>query len=695
MTKGEAKERLKVLRDAVNHHRYLYHVLDKPELSDAALDSLKKELADLETQFPDLITPDSPTQRVGGKPLDAFKKVKHEKPMISFNDAFSREDMEDWISRVGNYLKEDVSDISFYTELKIDGLAIELVYVGGIFVQGSTRGDGLIGEDVTQNLRTIEAIPLNIFPEDQVAANLKKSGLAISRFNLSPKRLVVRGEVFLGTKDFHTINKEQAEKGLKLYANPRNVAAGSVRQLDPAVTTARRLDSFQYALVTDLGQKTHEEEHFLLAAFGFKINHHNKLLHGLAEVFEFRDHWEYAREKIDYEIDGIVVLANDNALFDRAGVIGKAPRAGIAYKFPAREATTVVEDILVQVGRTGVLTPVAAMKPVLVGGTTVSRATLHNADEIERLGLKIGDTVVLSRAGDVIPKITKVLPELRTGKEKKFVMPAKCPVDGSPVVRDGVAYRCSSPVCGAKHKESIYHFVSRSAFDIRGLGPQIIDRFLDEGLITDPADLFILKKGDIETLERFGEKSAENIVREIEQHKIVALPRFIYALGVLHVGEETGRLLAKEVTVRTDGISRPAELLHEIASWSLEDLQQIPDVGPAVSQSIFDWFREKRNVELTKKLDHVGIRFEPMEAVLVKGGGKLDGQTFVLTGSLSSLSRDEAKEKIRLLGGEVTDSVSKKTSYVVVGEEPGSKYDKAKKLGVTILDEAAFLKLIG
>lgn len=694
MTKREAEARLKVLRDMVNHHRYLYHVLDKPELSDAALDSLKKELEELEHAFPDLITPDSPSQRVGGSPLSSFKKVKHDKPMLSFTDAFSREDMEDWISRLGNYVKQDVSDISFYTELKIDGLAIELVYEDGLFVQGSTRGDGQVGEDVTQNLRTIEAIPLRILPFAEAAKNLAASGLDVARFNLAPKRLVVRGEVFLGTKDFLAINKEQEKKGLKLYANPRNVAAGSVRQLDPTVTTARRLDSFQYSLVTDIGQATHEEEHALLMAFGFKINHHNKLLHGLQEVFAFRDYWEKHREKIDYEIDGIVVLANDNALFDRAGVIGKAPRAGIAYKFAAREATTIVEDILVQVGRTGVLTPVAAMRPVFVGGTTVSRATLHNADEIDRLGLKIGDTVIVSRAGDVIPKIIKVLPELRTGKEKKFVMPTVCPADGSPVVRDGVAYRCSSPTCGAKHKESIYHFVSRSAFDMRGLGPQIIDRFLDEGLIADPADLFLLKKGDIETLERFGEKSAENIISEIERHKTVSLPRFIYSLGILHVGEETARVLAKELALRAKSVVRPNDVQKHMGSWSLDDFQQVPDIGPAVSQSIFDWLREARNMALLAKLDHAGIRLEPMEAVLVTGDGPLQGKTFVLTGSLSSLSRDEAKEKIRLLGGEVTDSVSKKTSYVVVGEDPGSKHEKAKKLGVPILDEAGFLKLV-
>jgi DNA ligase (NAD+) len=698
MTKREAEARVKTLREAVNHHRYLYHVLDKQEISDAALDSLKKELFDLEAEFPELITPDSPTQRIGGAPLPAFVKVKHEKAMTSFNDAFSAEDMTSWIERVKNFLRlsdAEASNAAFYSELKIDGLAIELIYENGVFAQGSTRGDGMIGEDVTQNLKTVEAIPLALLSRAEAEKNARELGMDIKRFDFAPKRLIVRGEVFLGKKDFAAINREQEKKGLKLYANPRNVAAGSVRQLDPQVTAARKLDSFQYSLITDLGQTTHEEEHLILQSLGFKINTHNKLLHGLDEVQKFRDHWEKHRDELSYEVDGIVVLMNDNATFARAGVIGKAPRAGIAYKFAPREATTIVEDIIVQVGRTGTLTPVAVMKPVGVGGTTVSRATLHNADEIERLGLKIGDTVVITRAGDVIPQVTKVLTELRTGKEKAFKMPSVCPVDGSPVKRDGVAYRCSSPNCGAKHKESLYHFVSRAAFDIRGLGPQIIDRFLDEGLIADAADLFVLKLGDVAVLERFGEKSAENIIREIASHKSVALNRFIYSLGIIHVGEETARVLAKEILKRAGSakhIARPSALLKIMQSLSLEELQEISDIGPAVSESIHGWFKEKRNIKLLEKFDEVGI--ELTNEGVVAASAKLEGKTFVLTGSLEKMSRDEAKEKIRALGGEASESVSVKTSYVVAGEAAGSKYDKAKKLGVPILTEGEFLKMI-
>ena len=555
MTKDQAKTRIEKLKKEINTYRYQYHVLDRSEISDAALDSLKKELFDLETQFPEFVTPDSPTQRVAGKPLKEFKKVRHGERMTSFNDAFSEEDMRDWFTRLENYLGHPLRPASvhgvpaplFYCELKIDGLAIELEYEDGVFIRGSTRGDGMIGEDVTQNLRTVEAIPLHLASPEEVAMNLKKLGLRADDYNLAPKSLIVRGEVFLTKREFAKMNYEAERTGGKPYANPRNVAAGLIRQLDPAVTASRHLDSFQYEIVTDLGPKTHEEKHQLLAAMGFKTNPHNEHAHSLAEVFAFREKWgePVRREKIDYEYDGTVVLANDNATFAAAGIIGKAPRAGIAYKFSPREATTVVEEIKVQVGRTGALTPVAVMRPVNVGGITITHASLHNADEIERLGLKIGDTVIIQRAGDVIPQITKVLPHLRTGHEKAFHMPTRCPVDGSPVVRDGVIARCSSRTCAAQHREALYHFVSRAAFNIEGLGPKIIDKFLDEGLISDAADIFELQKGDIASLERFGEKSAENIVSEVAEKKHVTLPRFLYALGILHVGEETAITLAK------------------------------------------------------------------------------------------------------------------------------------------------------
>lgn len=537
MLKSEARTRIEHLKKLITKYRHSRLVLNKELISPDAEDALKKELFDLEAAFPDLITSDSPTQRVGGAPLKEFIKVRHAERMTSFNDAFSEEDMHAWLKRVEDYLGSEIgkkassrdsratsheprfATSDFYCELKIDGLAVELEYENGIFVRGSTRGDGLIGEDITQNLRTIEAIPLSLLGPDEVKINLKKESLNPETYTLNPTRLVIRGEVFLTKKEFAKINKEQERKGAKTYANPRNVAAGSVRQLDPKITASRRLDSFQYDIVTNLGQTSHEEEHLLLSAFGFKINANNKAAENLKQVFEFRDYWAKHREKLDYEIDGVVVIVNNNKIFEQAGIIGKAPRAAMAYKFSPREATTIVEDIKVQVGRTGALTPVAVMRPVNVGGVTITHASLHNADEIGRLGLKIGDTVIVSRAGDVIPQITKVLPELRTGKEKTFKMPERCPVDGSKVVHDGAIDRCSSKMCAAQHRETLYHLVSRGAFNIEGLGPKIIDKFLDEGLISDAADIFTLQKGDIAALARFGEKSAENIVNEIAEKK--------------------------------------------------------------------------------------------------------------------------------------------------------------------------------
>ena len=681
MNKTEAKERIKNLKHEIDRYRYAYHVLDKPLISDEALDSLKKELFDLETAYPEFITPDSPTQRVAGKPLPEFVKVKHDAPMLSFNDAFSEKDMADWFIRFENYLGHKYNERpshGFYCELKIDGLAIELVYENGVLIQGSTRGDGLIGEDVTQNLKTIEAIPLR---------------LQATSYKL-PVRLVVRGEVYLSLKEFERINKEQIKLGEKAYANPRNVAAGSIRQLDPKIAASRKLNSFAYHIVTDLGQKTHEDEHKILHELGFRLNPHCKQVGSLKDVFEFHDYWEKAREKIDYEIDGVVIIVNDNKLNEDAGVIGKAPRAAIAYKFSPKEATTVVEGIKIQVGRTGALTPVANLRPVGVGGITITHATLHNYDEIKRLGLKIGDTVVVSRAGDVIPKVTKVLAGLRTGKEKEFKMPRKCPVDESEVVADGVIYKCSNKNCGARLRENLYHFAGRSAYNIDGLGPKIIDRFLDEGLISDAADLFLLKTDDINSLERFGEKSAENIVSELSVKRIVTISRFIYALGILHIGEETARLLARQVNAKVKSEKlKVKSFIQTMQSLSIEDLQTLQDIGPKVAQSIYDWFNDKRNIDFLQKLEKVGVEIETEKTPAVKNA-KIAGKKFVLTGSLETMSRDQAKDKIRALGGETSEAVTKQTHYVVAGTEPGSKLEKAQKLGVKVLDEKEFLELI-
>ncbi len=678
MDKKQAKERIEHLKKTIDHHRYLYHVLDRQEISDAALDSLKKELFDLEQQYPDLITFDSPTQRVGGKPLEKFKKIHHEKPMISFNDAFSEEDMKDWVERVENYLKHPIQKDSasdpFYCELKIDGLAIELIYEDGVLIQGSTRGDGMIGEDITQNLKTIDAIPLKLENRNQ---------------KIEKGRLIVRGEVFLNKKEFERINKEQERKGGKTFANPRNMAAGSVRQLNSKITASRKLDSFIYDIVSEYSPllNTHEEKHKILKDFGFKINPNNKSAKSLEEVFEFRNYWEKHRKKLPYEIDGIVVLINDNKIFEKAGIVGKAPRAGMAYKFSPQEATTIVEDIKIQVGRTGTLTPVAVLRPVNVGGTTISHATLHNFDQIKRLDLKIGDTVIISRAGDVIPQITEVLKDLRTGKEKDLKIPSLCPIDNSKITHEGAIYRCSNPKCGGRNRESLKHFVSRAAFNIEGLGEKIIDRFLDEGLISDASDIFELKKGDIVSLERFGEKSAENIINEIQNKKTITLTRFIYSLGILHIGEETANLLAQNT-----GETNISGVIKHVSHLSQDDLQTISDVGPKVSESIYKWFHNNKNIEFLKKLEKAGVKIKNEKQEVINN--KLKNKTFVLTGSLETISREQAKEKIRELGGNVSESVNKKTDYVIVGNKPGSKYERAKKLGVKTINEQEFLKKI-
>ncbi len=662
MEKEEVKNRIKKLKEVINHHRYLYHVLDKQEISDAAIDSLKKELFDLEQKFPDLVTPDSPTQRVGGKPLKEFKKIKHQQRMLSFNDAFSKEDMEDWQERFIKLLNEkEKQGINFYCELKIDGLAIELIYENGFLQTGSTRGDGNVGEDITQNLKTVEAIPLQIE---------------------NKKELIVRGEVFITKKEFERINKEQREKGLAVYANPRNIAAGSVRQLDPKITAGRKLDSFAYDLLTSFGETTHEGKHRTLKELGFKTNGHNKYCKSLEEVFQFREHWMKERERLNYEIDGVVVIINNNEIFEKLGVVGKAPRGAIAYKFPQAQATTKVLDIKIQVGRTGAMTPVAILEPVQVTGITITRATLHNEDEIKRLGLKIGDTVIVGRAGDVIPDIARVLTELRTGHEKNFKMPEKCPSCGTGLVRlEGeVVSRCPNKNCFAQKRRNFYHFVSRTAFNIDGLGPKIIDRLLDEGLVQDPSDLFELKEGDVKNLERFAEKSAENLIKSIQDKREITLAKFIYALGIRNVGEETAIDLAKYFAS-----------IKKIKEAELEEFDKILDIGPVVSKSIFEWFQNKDNLKFLERLQ----KFVKVQSSNFKAqNGKLSGLSFVLTGSLKTMARDEAKQKIREFGGEISESVSSKTSYVIVGSEPGSKVKKAGKLGVKILSEKQFLEII-
>jgi len=682
MKKKQAEERIEKLKKIINHHRYIYHVLDKQEISDSALDSLKKELFDLEQKFPDLIAKDSPTQRIGGKPLRKFEKVEHILPMISLNDAFSRSDLDDWLERISKLLAEqEVSELDFYCELKIDGLAIELVYEKGILKTGSTRGNGKIGEDVTQNLKTVEAIPLKLREKSQIIGGLKKEKAsrdiirAVEKYDFE-KPIIVRGEVFISKKDFENVNKNQKKNNLPLYANPRNLAAGSVRQLDPKITALRRLDSFAYELITDFGQRTHQEKHEILKALGLKTNKHNRFCKDLKEVINFHEHSRKIREGLSYEIDGIVVIVNSNKIFEKLGVAGKAPRGAIAFKFPLKQSATVVEDIKVQVGRTGALTPVAVLKPVQVSGVTISRATLHNEGEIKKLDLKIGDTVIVGRAGDVIPDIIKVLPEMRTGKEKEFKMPDSCPVCGSKIEKkpSEAIFYCKNPECFAQKREYFYHFVSKAAFDITGLGPKIIDKLIDEGLISDPSDLFDLEEGDIFSLERFAEKSSQNLISSIRRKKEISLPRFIYGLGIRNVGEQT----SIDLSERFSGPSASGwQAVENLKQAGLEDLERVKDIGPIVAKSIHDWFSQKRNKEFLGRLKKAGVKIAVYQKQKSKSQ-KLKGLTFVFTGEMKSMAREEAKAKVRDLGADVSESVSKKIDFLVAGKNPGSKYKKAK-----------------
>jgi len=701
MKKAEVEKRIEKLKKLINHYRYLYHVKDSQEFSPEALDSLKKELFDLEQSFPDLVTPNSPTQRIGGQPLDKFSKIKHIEPMLSLNDAFSEEDITDWLARNLKLLPGLKTKLEFYCEPKLDGLAIELVYSaerytghsarygpgkqGGILLKtGSTRGNGLIGEDITMNLKTIEAIPLQLREVEEIIKDLKKEGLFAIAENIKNKglnNLVVRGEAIISNREFLKINKNQVKQGLTVYANPRNLAAGSVRQLDPKVAASRNLEADIYDLVTDLGQQSHEQEHQLLQILGFKNNNkYSRLCSDLNQVFVFRNYWLKNRQTLPYEIDGIVVSINDNKIFKKLGVVGKAPRGAIAFKFPLKQATTIVEDVKLQVGRTGAITPVAVLKPVKLAGVVISRATLHNQDEIERLGLKIGDTVIVGRAGDVIPDIIRVLPELRTGREKKFIWPKDCPSCGASLLRPAgeVVSRCPNKDCFARTQKAFYHFVSKSAFNIEGLGPKIIDRLLAENLIKDPSDLFLLEPGDLIVLERFGEKSADNLISAIRDKKKISFSRFIFSLGIRNVGEVASQDLAFHF-----------KNLDNLKKATLEDFKVIKNIGPIAAQAISDFFKNKKNSKFIENLIKAGIKIENQSQ-----SQQLAGLKFVITGSLKTITRNQAKEKIFSLGGQVSETVSLKTDFVIIGLNPGSKFGKAKKLKVKTISEAEFIKMI-
>ncbi|MBU0732346.1 NAD-dependent DNA ligase LigA [Patescibacteria group bacterium] len=663
MDKAATVARINKLKDEIAHHRYLYHVQDTQEISDAALDSLKHELSELESQHPDLITPDSPTQRVSGQALDKFNKIKHEVRMLSFGDVFSLEELEEWQKRIKKLAPTD--NFEYFTELKFDGLAVSLIYEDDHLKVGSTRGDGQVGEEVTQNLKTIDSIPLK----------LRKN-------KYKGQKIEVRGEVIMEKKIFEKINLEQKKKGEPEYANPRNIAAGSIRQLDSKIAAARELEFMAYDLVTDLGEADHEEKHNILNDLGFKTDKYARTCQNLNEVERFKEDSMKIRDKLAYWIDGIVIQVNNNKLYKKLGIVGKAPRAAIAYKFPAEQATTIVEDIQVQVGRTGALTPVAHLKPVKVAGTTVSRATLHNEDEIKRLGLKIGDTVIVEKAGDIIPDVVEVLMKLRPKNAKSFHFPAKCPACGSVVARKKgeAAHYCTNPNCFAQEKLRIYHFISKKAYDIDGLGPKIIDQLIDEGLISSAADLFNLEVGDLEPLERFAEKAAQNSVDAIQNSKEITLSRFIYALGIKGVGEETAIDLANYYGS-----------IEKIEQASEEELEKMYAIGEVVAKNIYNYFQDKKSLKLMEDLKAAGIKIINPK---ISKNKKLEGKSFVLTGTLENMTRDEAKEKIRMQGGDISSSVSKKTDYVVAGENSGSKYKKAQALGITILTEKDLEKLI-
>jgi DNA ligase (NAD+) len=660
MSNADVKKRMDKLVNQINELRYRYHVLDDPAVTDEIYGSLTQELLSLEAKYPQFKSRNTPTQRVSGAVLDKFIKVEHKLRMLSLNDAFTREDVLDWEERIHKLVPH--TKFQYFAELKFDGLAISLRYEKGQLAVAATRGDGFVGEDVTNNIKTIQSIPLSLSNDETIE---------------------IRGEVIMTKEVWKALNIQQEKEGKPTYANTRNAGAGSIRQLDPSVTASRKLQFYAYDIAGN-NLKTHEEVHNKLKDLGFRFTKYQKSFSNLEGVFKFYDEVGKIRDSLPFGIDGIVVSINESDIFRRLGVVGKAPRGSIAFKFPPEQATTVVENIFVNVGRTGKLTPVAALRPVFVGGTTVSRATLHNEDEIRRKDIKIGDTVVIQRAGDVIPEVAEVLPKLRTGREKKFVMPKTCPVCKQPVARRSIGtkdesadYFCVNLNCPTKNLRAMEHFVS--AFDIYTVGPKVLERFKDEGLISDVVDLFYLKKEDIQSLERFGEKSAENIINSIQAHKKITLAKFIYALGIPHVGEETGFDLAQRFGS-----------IEKLMLASVEEINAIPNVGEVVAKSVHDWFAAKANKDLVRGLVKAGIKIETIKIKTTP----LTGKSVVVTGSLDSMSRDEAKEAVREAGGDWVSSVSKNTDYLVVGDSPGSKLDKAQKLGVKIIEEKEFLKLL-
>jgi DNA ligase (NAD+) len=667
MERAKALKRIKELRELIYYHNRRYYQLDDPEISDAQYDLLMKELVELEEQFPDIDRTDSPTQRVGAAPLDRFRTVSHLSPMLSLANAFTEEEITEFDERVKRFLHA-TDEFHYVAEPKIDGLAVNLIYEKGLFVVGATRGDGFTGEDVTQNLRTVRTLPLRMaHSEGRV-----------------PDRIEIRGEVYLDTHAFRALNKKRQEHGEAVFANPRNAAAGSLRQLDSRITARRPLNIFCYGIGEVTGWTFHGQWEILrcLSRWGFHVNPDARKVLGVEGCIEYYRELTAAREKLPYEIDGVVIKIDDLALQSKLGTITRSPRWALAVKFAPTQATTVVKEIIINVGRTGVLTPVAIMEPVQVGGVTVSRATLHNEGEIRKKDVRAGDTVIIQRAGDVIPEVVKVIESKRTGKEKPFCMPERCPECGSRVARlEGeAAHRCIDLACPAQVRENIKHFVSRGGMDIEGLGDRIVTQLLEARVIEDPADLYTLTKEKLLALDRFAEKSARNLINAIVQSKHPPLEKLLFALGIRHVGEHVAKILVKEFGT-----------LERISAATAEELSAIESIGPTIAESMAGFFREPHNRKIIAKLSKAGVR--PQER-MVKAGAPLAGKTFVFTGGLEKFSRDGAKELVESLGGNVSSAVTKKTDYVVAGADPGSKYDRAVKLDLPILDEAAFLKLI-
>jgi len=656
------------LREEIRRHEYLYYVLDDPEISDAAFDRVMNRLKQLESEHPDLLTPDSPTQRVGGQPREGLAPVRHSTPMISLDNCFSIEDLRAFDRRVREGTGR--GEIDYVTEHKFDGLSLSLTYENGRLARGVTRGDGTTGEDVTLNVRTIRSIPLAVGP-----AVLKRAGLA-SNFE-------VRGEVIMPRKAFKALNEQREAEGLRIFANPRNAAAGAVRVLEPRITASRRLDFFAYYLLVNgrVPKKRLSEAFAALSAMRFKASANWKLCHSLAEVERYIASWESKRDKLEYEIDGIVIKVDEIGLQNELGFTSKAPRWAIAYKYPAHQETTLVREILVSVGRTGVLTPFAVFEPVEIGGVTVVKSTLHNADEVARLNVHAGDTVLVERAGEVIPHVLKVIKH--GTEERPFVMPDRCPVCGRPVHRrEGeVAYRCVNVSCPARMRESMLHFAGRHAMNIDGLGEKIVKQLLEKGLVRDYADLYKLDLETLSNLERMGEKSAQNLLDEIARSKKNSLDRLVYAIGIPFVGERTAELLAAHFGS-----------MDKIADASAEELMEVGEVGPKIAEGVREFFSEGANRKLVERLKQVGVNMRGERSAPVSS--KLAGKTIVFTGTLASRSREEAEALVAAHGGKAGSSVSKKTSYVVVGTDPGSKYDKAKSLGVAILTESQFDRLL-